>query len=510
MRTVQEIEKKVFSFIEEHHMLKAGDRVIAGVSGGADSVCLLLVLLQYRKTVPIKISVVHMDHKIRKESGEDASYVRRLCEEADIPFYLYERDINDIAVRNKCSTEEAGRMARYEAFYEVADQLEKNENTEVETTSERRTSERTTSEKITSEKGSTNTASDIKIAIAHNKNDTCETMLFNLFRGSGLKGLCGISPVRDRIIRPLLCLQRSEIETYLNTKGISFCKDATNEEDDYTRNRIRHHILPFAEEEICKGAVDHIAEAGKKLSQLDDYLMGQTKEAAAKCVKSTSDGETLVDCERFLALHPVIRGRLLLELLKEISGVGKDISSVHIEALLGLFEGETGKMLSLPYGICARRNYGEVLFSQSVGKTQEADIEFLPKENESFSFSVNNDVTCNCRVFPYEKTMEVSQNKYTKWFDYDKIKSTLTFRKRNNGDFLSIKSKNGSVGHKKLKDYLINEKVSRQERESLLVLAQGSDILWVVGYRIGEAYKITEQTKMVLQIELISDKGYEE
>ncbi|MBQ2576517.1 MAG: tRNA lysidine(34) synthetase TilS, partial [Lachnospiraceae bacterium] len=218
MKTANEIEKKVFSYIEEHHMLETGDLVVAGVSGGADSVCLLFVLLSYAKIHPIKIAVVHMDHKIRPESGEDADFVRRLCEENNLPFYLYEKQINDMAVEMKCSTEEAGRMARYQAFSEVADKLSK---------------EMTDSEK----------KAKVKIAIAHNKNDTCETMLFHLFRGSGLKGLCGILPVRDKLIRPLLCLQRSEIETYLAEMGVSYCTDATNAEDDYTRNRIRHNIL---------------------------------------------------------------------------------------------------------------------------------------------------------------------------------------------------------------------------------------------------------------------------
>ena len=578
MRTVEEIEKKVFSFIEEHHMLQAGYHVVAGVSGGADSVCLLFVLLQYRKKVPFEISVVHMDHKIRKESGEDAAYVRRLCEQEGIPFFLYERDINAIALERKCSTEEAGRIARYEAFYEVAQKMAESETSNIDSgspnakkiESEKDESEKDESEKVTSEKvGSENPdirrlASNIKIAIAHNKNDTCETMLFHLFRGSGLKGLCGILPVREEIIRPILCLKRSEIEEYLSEKAISYCTDATNAEDTYTRNRIRHHILPYVEKEICNNAVDHIAEAARQLSQLEDYLSLQTEEASAKCVQPLRNGGMSVDCVTFLSYHPVIRGRLLLDLLKEISGVGKDISSVHIEALLGLFEGETGKQLSLPFGITARRNYGEVLLERTLGRTtdkgknpemqndsygnepnggsgdENSMQDFMDAANgdshnlknvrsdriymqiektglcqwkekdgdvseSSSTFSIGEDVQCICSVFPYEKSMEVSQNKYTKWFDYDKIKSTLTFRGRMNGDRISIKSKDGTVGHKKLKEYLINEKVSRQERESLLVLAEESNILWVIGYRMGEDYKITSDTKYVLQVEVILD-----
>ena len=498
MKTANEIEKKVFSYIEEHHMLETGDLVVAGVSGGADSVCLLFVLLSYAKIHPIKIAVVHMDHKIRQESGEDADFVRRLCEENNLPFYLYEKQINDMAVEMKCSTEEAGRMARYQAFSEVADKLSK---------------EMTDSEK----------KAKVKIAIAHNKNDTCETMLFHLFRGSGLKGLCGILPVRDQLIRPLLCLQRSEIETYLSEMGVSYCTDATNAEDDYTRNRIRHNILPYAEDMICNGAVDHIAKTAEQMSQLEDYLMRQTMEAVKGCAQFEENERIHVDVKAFHEQHPVIKSRMLLELMKEATGVSKDLSSVHVEALLTLFEGETGRSLNLPYNLLAIRQYDEVILKKAFedGDDKEtADKEvadnrkdevLLEKEllksafekKEEVTLWIREDLKCVLSVFSYENSMEVSQNQYTKWFDYDKIKSTLSFRGRKSGDRLSIKGSGESVIHKKVKDYLINEKITREQRDSLLVLAEGSDILWIVGYRMAETYKITEETKQVLQVQLI-------
>ena len=154
MNTWMDTREKVFAYIREHHMLQAGDRVVAGVSGGADSVCLLFLLLEWQKEVPTDIAVVHVDHGIRAEAGEDARYVEQLCEERRIPFFLTRAEVRNRARMEKISEEEAGRRTRYEAF-----------------------------EKAAKEWGAT------KIAVAHNSNDRSETQLFHLFRGSGIRGL---------------------------------------------------------------------------------------------------------------------------------------------------------------------------------------------------------------------------------------------------------------------------------------------------------------------------------
>ena len=220
-------------------MLQPGDRVVAGVSGGADSVCLLFLLLEWRREFPLDIAVVHVNHGIRPEAGEDARYVEKLCGEHKIPFFLTEADVRQRSILEKCSEEEAGRRTRYEAFDKAAEEW-----------------------------GAT------KIAVAHNSNDRSETQLFHLFRGSGIRGLASILPVRGRIIRPILCLERWEIEDFLTQQGIFYCKDATNDEDDYTRNRIRHHILPYAEQNIARGCVAHMNQTAELLAETE-VLHGQ-------------------------------------------------------------------------------------------------------------------------------------------------------------------------------------------------------------------------------------------
>ena len=248
--------EKVLDYIRKNGMVQRGDRIIAGVSGGPDSVCLLFLLDKYKETLGISLEVVHMEHGIRgKESLEDAAFVENFCRKLAIPCHTYHRDIPKLAREWKCSGEEAGRRARYEAFEEVR-----------------------------SKNGGT------KIAVAHNRNDQAETVLFHLVRGSGLSGLSGIRPVRGNIIRPLLCLTREEIEDLLRKENLPFRTDATNLETDYARNRIRLNILPLLREELNPRACEHLAETAERLALAEDYLAGQAREAAKRLAGRKTDG----------------------------------------------------------------------------------------------------------------------------------------------------------------------------------------------------------------------------
>ena len=493
MNTWMDTREKVFAYIREHHMLQAGDRVVAGVSGGADSVCLLFLLLEWQKEVPTDIAVVHVDHGIRAEAGEDAGYVEQLCAERGIPFFLTRADVRDRAGREKISEEEAGRRTRYEAFDRAA-----------------------------KEWGAT------KIAVAHNSNDRSETQLFHLFRGSGIRGLASILPVRDRIIRPLLCLERWEIEEFLGQRGIAYCRDATNDEDDYTRNRIRHHILPYAEQNIVKGCVAHMNQTAELLAETEDYLEQQTREAAERCVRitdssgektiRTADRETVtvsISTEELLALHPVIRKRLLYETVKQLSPGQKDITYRHIQELLTLFTEEGNRQICLPFGIRGRRQYEEVLLTVETAESgtpeklpeqaeRKMDMQLPPGQKGTLECEAGTLEYCVCELAcGPEKNQEVPTNQYTKWFDYDKIKKCPVIRTRQTGDYLTIADGRGGMIHKSLKSYLVDQKIPQTQRGRLPILAEGDHVLWVVGYRISEYYKVTENTKRILKVQLI-------
>ena len=458
-------------------MISPGHRIVAGVSGGADSVCLLFVLLEYAKKRKFELAVVHVNHGLREDAGEDAEFVRKLCLQEGVPFFLREVNVGELAAREKRSMEEAGRMVRYQAFREVAESL----------------------------------CAD-RIAVAHNANDRAETMLFHLFRGSGIKGLCAIPPMREQIIRPLLCLERSEIECYLTERGISYRTDSTNDEDSYTRNRIRHHILPVAEQEVSSRAVAHMCRTADALSELEEYLELQTMEAEKSCVEPlTVDSALLmINVERFGQLHIALRKRLLLALLKDMAPGGKDISAVHMEDVLALFEKEGNPRIDLPFGIRAVRRYGVVFLERGqepCGKTDcllHQKIELPPAEtSEPLSFDLGTAGQAELSVFFVKNGQKVLRNEYTKWFDCDRILESPVFRFRQVGDYFSLADGRGGTVHKSLKDYMINEKIPREDRDRMLLLAEGNHVLWLAGYRISEYYKVTENTKRILQVKLI-------
>ena len=513
MNIREKTEDKVFSYMEDQGMISPGHKIVAGVSGGADSVCLLFVLLEYAKKIPIRLAAVHVNHGLREEAGEDAEFVRKLCQQEGVPFFLKEADVSRLAAREKLSLEEAGRMLRYQAFREAGKEF----------------------------------GAD-RIAVAHNGNDRAETMLFHLFRGSGIRGLCGIPPRREEIIRPLLCLERSEIESYLDERGIPYRTDRTNLEDCYTRNRIRHHLIPLAEQEVSPRAVAHMCRTADMLTELEEYLEFQTFQARESCVNGNisdrregpgvresglqSGTEVLaIDVERFGCLHIALQKRLLLSLLRELAPGGKDISAVHLEDTLSLFGREGNPQIDLPLGIRAVKRYGTVYLerkrksdvepgglsveqerclqeAQSVCRERSPYQKLIlpPGEMQDPMFIDLGDWgRAEISVFYAKKGQKVLRNEYTKWLDCDKIIESPVFRFRRTGDFLTLADGKGGTIHKSLKDYMITEKIPRERRGQVLVLAEGKHILWLAGYRISEYYKVTENTKRILQVKLIGN-----
>ena len=449
---------KMLSFMEKYHMLEECGTLVLGVSGGADSVCLLLVMEKICRERGIAPVVVHIEHGIRgKESLEDAAFVENLCRKKSIPFYLFSYPVEEIAKQTGESTEEAGRRLRYAAFDEVAAKYK-----------------------------------EAKIAVAHNENDQAETVLFHLVRGSGLKGMGGIPPVRGNIIRPLLCISRAEIEAYLKEAGQPYCTDSTNASDVYARNRIRHTALPSLMEVNAK-AVAHIGQTAAEMAEAAAYIEAQAAEAAVHCVEcggmEQGDGEAKEqDCMRLkeaelLTCPPFLQRQILYQVIGAFSGSRKDITREHVVSVLGLFQKQVGRRVSLPGGCVARRDYGGICIER-----QTEPEKMIPVTEEAFSF----------RIFLNNpKIGEIPKNQYTKWFDYDKIEHGTQIRTRQEGDFFVLDEKGGK---KKLKSYFIDEKIQSEERDRIPLLADGSHILWIVGYRISAYYKVTKDTRRILEV----------
>ncbi|MCM1086621.1 MAG: tRNA lysidine(34) synthetase TilS [Muribaculaceae bacterium] len=477
---MEKIYEKVKKYIAEHQMIAQGDCIVAGVSGGADSICMLYMLQKLSKELGFQLFAVHVHHGVREEADADAAYVEKVCKELGVPFYLRKVDMMGYAKEKGLSPEEAGRQLRYQAFAEIPDR------------------------------------GFHKIAVAHHNNDRAETLLFHLFRGSGLRGLGSIRPVRGQVIRPLLCLDRTEIEACLSEKNIAYCIDSTNDEDAYTRNKIRHHILPFVETQICQNATRHIGDAAQILAETEDFVQMQTALAYERCVVLQGENKDgiVLDLSKFQKEDSFLQKRILLQCLEKLTPYRKDITKEHIRALLQIIGGDGSKEVSLPYHLIARKEYEKLTIYRGKEDVDKAVSGEKPQQ-VSYPVSVPGDVlipglgmlefqSIEREDFLYQSFFEekgqiIPGKTYTKWFDYDKITTVLLVRTRQTGDYLMI---DRALHRKSIKEYMIHEKIPRLQRDSMYLLADGAHVLWIPGYRISQYYKVDENTKRILQVRL--------
>ena len=435
---------------------------------------MILIFLELKKIYDLELYVVHVNHGIRgEEAEEDEAFVKKLCENAKVPFWTVKAHIPAMAKEEGLTEEEAGRKVRYEAFYKCLEENKCN-----------------------------------KIAIAHNKNDNAETMLFHLFRGSGIKGLTGISPKRDVIIRPLLCVTRQEIEEYLEQQKVSFRIDRTNLTQDYSRNKIRHRILTFAQEEINTKAIEHMAHTANQLRLMENYLEKNVNLAYDRIVIRKNDGSFQMNVKELQKEDIIIQQGIIRNVFYQLANQLKDIDAVHIDLVLGLLTKEVGKRLHLPYGIQAEKGYEHITMSihqfqynnGDDSKAEKGEIvgynHVLKIPGDTYIPEINHRI--QTRIIKYKKNLIIPKDGYTKWFDYDKINNTVLIRTRNSGDYIQI----GSQLRKKIKSLFIDEKVPREKRDLVPLVADGNHIMWVIGSRISEAYKVNEDTKAILEISL--------
>jgi len=452
---------KITAYIEKWNMLESNDNVIVGISGGADSVCLLFVLYKLKEVMHIDITGIHVNHGLREEAADrDEAFVRQFCSRLDIPCAVYRRDVGMIAKQRKQSEEEAGRDARREVFAEAL-----------------------------------KTYGGTRVALAHHKNDNAETMLMNLARGTGLRGLSGMKPLNGQLIRPLLCVTRQEIERFLAKEDISYCDDVTNRSDLYTRNRIRNHVMPYLEDGVNLRAVEHIADTMERLRTVQEYLDDQADIWYRDCIRFQNQDIILVG-KNFEAVPAALKPLILQRIMTESAGAGKDITARHLAAAGRLLEQQTGRRISLPYGMTAVRCYEGIRFSQATAAGNKTGPVGLP---------VNGEVKVGSRLIRTKvkeggTVSAISCKKhYTKQFDYDIIKSNVSIRTREAGDYIVIDDQGN---RQKLKAFFINNKVPREVRENILLIAEGSHVLWIIGMRQSKAYQINAYTKRILEIEI--------
>lgn len=437
----------VMEYMKKMEMAERGDGILAAVSGGADSVCLLWMLKELSENMGFHLAAFHMNHGIRgTEADRDEQYVQKMCEQMEIPFRTVRADVRKFADSQGMSEEEAGRTLRYRYLEETAAEFACN-----------------------------------KIATAHHKDDDAETVLMNLFRGTGLKGLGGIRPVRKlsperTVIRPLLCMTKPEIEDYLKEREIIWCEDSTNQENRYSRNKVRNVMIPWVKDEINDRAVDHVLQTAALASEADEYF-------AMEAEKILGEDKTKIPNAVLDAQPKILKTYLIRRMIAEAAGQEKDIAARHVDAVCALTGPGGGTCADLPYGLQAVRGY-ELLEIRKKG-TAPAGPDLFEDLLEM-------------RVFPWKKDLEIPKNQCTKWFDYDRIKGTLCVRTRESGDYFFYSEEK----RKLLKRYFIDEKIPEERRDTIPLLADGDHVLWIIGHRISEYYKITEKTCTVLEVTL--------
>lgn len=445
----------VKKYCEENDLLKPEQGVVLGVSGGADSVFLLKVMVFLRQSMGLKLHVVHVNHGLRGQAAnEDEIYTEELAKRYQVSFRSFSVDLGEYARTQQQTLEEAGRYFRYECF----------ENERLRLGYD-------------------------KIAVAHHRDDQAETVILNLLRGSGLRGLGGMRPTRDHVIRPLLCLSKEQIQETLIEEGIPWQEDYTNGKTDYTRNKIRLELLPCMKQ-VQGQALEHIVETSEQLQMVWNYMNDNSKLIFQKLVQERENG-IVFSARQFQQVHESLKAMILLEMMEKVCGSRKDLGKVQVQQILGLIDGPTGKKIDLPYQMVCGKDYDQVFILQ-----KQPELEEVSGQKEApFQVCYNLEKRENL-------PLKIPKNTYTKCFDYAKIKLTLVWRHPLEGDYIFLSSRGDK---KRLSRIFIDEKTPKKRREQMWVLAQEDHVIWIPELdRVCPSVYVNEETKLVLVANVIN------
>jgi len=457
------METKIREFITSGRIIEPGDHVLAGVSGGADSVALLVILDRLKTSLNFKLSVCHLNHQLRGEASDtDMEFVENLCRQLHLPCYVGQKDIQAIHEKGGGTLEETARKVRYEFFEEAACQFGAN-----------------------------------KLALAHHRDDQCETIIFNLLRGSSFHGLRGIPlsrPLRPDsniiIIRPLLAVSKSELEDFLRGCGLDWRKDHTNELLYTTRNVIRHKLLPVIQE-VNPSFREHLLELGRQAGQIETILVEQAKMILAA---SQKDGnEIRIEQWRIKTLPEILACETIRQMLLAMEARMSRITARHLREVVTL-----STKMELPQGIQARVEYGWLILGPKA--TKESEEEKILQVGQIYRFN-RFDFSTVLRKFDEQAFKDFcrTKNKFQEWIDADKIEGELKVRHAREGErFWPL----GAPGSKKVGDFLTDVKAGWSARPAI-VLADERGILWLVGWRIDERVKIMDRTRNILSIKRV-------
>ncbi len=427
------------SAVKEYDLIEKGDSVLVGLSGGADSVCLTHALCVLSGELGITVYAAHLNHGIRgAEADRDENFVKNFAKSLGIKCFAEKADIPQLSREMGISEETAGRKFRYEFFDKLCEQYN-----------------------IT------------KIATAHNKNDNAETILMNFMRGSAVAGLCGIPPRRGNIIRPLLCADRAQIERYCADNALMYVTDSTNGDDGYTRNKIRHTLLPLIEKEFNSNFINTAADNASIFKEDSDYL-----ESAAKERYLLLAGDGKISASALLNEPPSMARRVVRYMLRDVYGGLGNVTSGYVRDVLSLAAKQSGAKIVLPNDVTARNEYGTLVIERGARAVKPFCAE-VKRGETVFIKEISKTVTVTEAV-----KRQNDGAVYLACGDNDRI----VIRSRREGDKFYP---NGMTGGKKLKEYFINEKIPKEKRNSVPVIEINGRIA-AVGGRVDRNFLFTD------------------
>lgn len=447
---------KFESFIRKHQLVSENDKIIVGVSGGIDSIVLLDLLMELKDRHHLEIAIAHINHKLRgAESDQDEEFVKKVAENYGIECFVHNADTKAFMVEHKVSLQAGAREIRYKFFETV--KILKNFN---------------------------------KIATAHNANDNAETVLFNLLRGSGTNGLGGIPVKRGDIIRPLLFAERNEIEQYARLKSLQSREDSSNTKDYYTRNFIRHTMLPQIQERINPGAINALNRSAEIFQELSSFINDEVKILYSNVAKNF-DGEKLVlDIFKLKNSLLFIQENIVINALKDFVHGEVDYAKVH--AIMDLLKSETGSSIEIGNEVVVYRDRHNLVFIRNPKEPADFVAEIIPGRKYEFEeFYFNSE-------YVDRQEVHFSLSPVVEFVDADGAGNVLTLRSWHPGDwFMPL----GMEGRKKISDFLVDSKIPIYQKNNVLVLSNKDGIIWVCGLRVDDRFKITDNTRRILRLE---------
>jgi tRNA(Ile)-lysidine synthase len=459
---------KIRKTIDSHCMLASGDKVLVALSGGSDSVALLALLRELSDDLQIQVFAAHLNHLARGEdSYKDAKFVKQLCEDWNIKIYFAEKDVKKEKEKFKRSFQETARILRYEFLHDVLKEIEGD-----------------------------------KIALGHTADDQAETVLINLTRGAGLKGISGIPPVRQELIRPLIECQKKELLKYLEDSSIQYCNDLTNESDVYLRNRVRADLIPYLEENFNPNIVNRLSNMSQLIRDDMDLLNNLTQEYFNKICNAKSIGESIsLKLNELNLVKPGLKKRILLAAIEFIKGDLRSIEFGHINRLEEFSRKSIlGKTLQIPCFIEAVILEESLILRKKRTRDQKELITTLRSiEVPGKTILKDLGLELDCRLVERSSFDFNRKTGNEEFFDFEKTGNQISCRFFEAGDrFVPL----GMQGIKKVKSYFIDEKIPKNERNRIPILTNGkNDIIWIYGHRIGNNFRVREETRQIIAIQ---------